>query len=180
MGNHPHRVLHDTLVGVSTTALTRHARCPLVLVSPGPLRPGDGRLVVGVDGSDGGVAALRWAVAEAALRHQPVRAVRVYQPRSHVADRLVEERRLLDELHQSIAANANESVEVDAAVIDGSAAQVLVGTSSDAGLLVLGASPRRNLVELIAGSEIRACAGATRVPLVLVGTALNDSRPSPR
>ena len=106
--------------------------------------------------------------------------VRVYQARSHVADRLVEQRRLLDELHQSIAANANDSVEVDAAVIDGSVPQVLVGMSSDAELLVLGASARRNLVELIAGSEIRACARATRVPLVVVPTALNDSRPSPR
>jgi nucleotide-binding universal stress UspA family protein len=180
VGNHPHGVLHDALIGVPTTTLIRHARCPLVLVSPGPLRSGAGHLVVGVDGSDGGVAALRWAVAEAAIRHQPVRAVRVYQPRSHVTDRLVQQRRLLDELHQSIAANANASVEVDAAVIEGSAAQVLVGISTDAELLVLGASARQNLVELITGSKIRACARATRVPLVLVPTTLNDSRPPPR
>jgi nucleotide-binding universal stress UspA family protein len=176
VGNHPHGVLHDALLGVTTTALTRHARCPLVLVSPGPLRPGDGSIVVGVDGSAESLAALRWALEEAAVRHQPVRAVRAYRPRSHVTDRPVEEGRLLDELLQTIAANAKAGVEVDAEVVRGPTAQVLVGRSSDTELLVLGASARRNLVELIVGSEIRACARATRVPLVLVPRALDDSR----
>ena len=180
VGNHPHGVLHDALVGVSTTALTRHGRCPVVLVSPGPLRAGDGRLVVGVDGSSGSVAALRWAFEEAAIRHQPVRVVRAYQARSHVADRPVEERRLLDELHRIIAPYANAGVEVDAAVVQGPTAQVLVGVSRDTELLLLGAPARRNLAELIAGSEIRACARATRVPMVLVPAALHDSRPLPR
>ena len=176
VGNHPHGVLHDALVGVPTTALTRHARSPVVLVSPGPLRPGDGRLVVGVDGSAGSLAALRWAFEEATIRHQPIRAVRAYQARSHVADRPLEERRLLDELHRIIAPYANAGVEVDAAVVHGPTAQVLVGVSGDTELLLLGASARRNLVELIAGNEIRACARATRVPMVLVPTALEDAR----
>ena len=179
VGNHPHGVLHDALVGIPTTALTRHARSPLVLVSPGPLPSGNGPLVVGVDGSDGSLAALRWAVEEGAIRRQPVRAVSVSHARSHLADRAVERGRLLDKLHQTIAAN-NNSTEVDAVVVDGPTAQALVDQSSDAGLLVLGASARRNLIELIAGREIRACARTTRVPLVLVPSALDHPRPPSR
>ena len=180
VGNHPHGVLHDTLVGVATTALTRHARCPLVLVSPDHVRPSDGGLVVGVDGSDGSLAALRWAVEEGAIRHQPVRAVRAFRARPDVTGRPVEQGRLLDELHQIVAAHEEAGVQVDAAVVGGPTAQVLVGASSDAELLVLGASERGNLVELIAGREIRACARTTRVPLVLVPTAFNESQPPPR
>ncbi len=148
VGNHPHGVLHDALVGVPTTALTHHARQPLVLVSPGPSRPGNGHLVVGVDGSDASVAALRWAVAEAAIRQQPVRAVRVYEARSHVSAQPVQQRRLLDELRDTLAANANARVEVEATVVEGSTAQVLVGISAEAEQLVLGASARRNLAEI--------------------------------
>ena len=40
----------------------------------------NGRIVVGVDGATGSLAALRWAVAEARLRHATVEAVIAWAP----------------------------------------------------------------------------------------------------
>ena len=42
-------------------------------------RPESGRIVVGVDGSQGSLHALRWALREARLRHAPVLAVLAWQ-----------------------------------------------------------------------------------------------------
>lgn len=42
-------------------------------------RPGEGRIVVGVDGSPGSLAALRWALSEASLRGVDVHAVAAWE-----------------------------------------------------------------------------------------------------
>ncbi|WP_119730142.1 universal stress protein [Thermomonospora amylolytica] len=70
IGSHEHRELP---VGSSVLQLPARSRSPVVVVRNGA--PGDGRVVVGVDGSAGSGAVLEFAFEEAALRDWQVHAV---------------------------------------------------------------------------------------------------------
>jgi nucleotide-binding universal stress UspA family protein len=67
----------SVLLGSVSNQLTTQANCPVVVVGEGDL-PMTGPIVVGVDGSEFGTAAVRYAVAEAAVRETSVRAVAAY------------------------------------------------------------------------------------------------------
>lgn len=67
----------SALLGSVSNQLAIAAKCPLVVVGEGKL-PATGPIVVGVDGSEFGTNALRYAIAEAAVRKTSVRAVAAY------------------------------------------------------------------------------------------------------
>jgi len=67
----------SVLLGSVSNRLTIQAKCPLVVVGEGEL-PTTGPIVVGVDGSEFGTNALRYAIGEAAVRGTSVRAVAAY------------------------------------------------------------------------------------------------------
>jgi nucleotide-binding universal stress UspA family protein len=78
----------SALLGSVSNRLIIEAKCPLVVVGEGEL-PATGPIVVGVDGSEFGTNALRYAIAEAAMRKTSVRAVAAYDvllPVLRVAD----------------------------------------------------------------------------------------------
>jgi nucleotide-binding universal stress UspA family protein len=105
-------------------------------------------LVVGVDGSVGADAALRYAMEEAARRGATVRAVMAVRPPEMFAD----EAYLLPDLEEGRAAAAADvgrrvqalreqlglQVETEAEAITGSPAAVLLDAARDAELLVVG------------------------------------------
>ncbi len=114
-----------------------------------------GVVVVGVDGSAGANAALRWAAAEARLRTAPLRVVHSWMfsypgvagygylgagleafPGS-LSDlhRAAEE--LLDRATEGLEAEA-EGVEIERTVVEGAPAEVLVGAATAGDLLVVG------------------------------------------
>ena len=140
------------------------------------------RIVVGVDGSDTSLAALRWAVAEARLRGAEVDAVHAWSypaftsahgfvpPPTFARDDLVAEAtttldRACESLHE-------RDMVVSRIVEEGPAARCLLDSAKDADLLVVGSRGRGGFAGLLLGSVSQQCAHHAPCPIAIV--------PSPR
>jgi nucleotide-binding universal stress UspA family protein len=142
--------------------------------------------VVGVDGTEAGVAALRWAVEHAGATGARVRAIAVAEPPPMVAGGpefgggLVVQPVLADEqldaaadawltaAIEALPAAARQSV--DRLTLHGDAATELLEAAHDAeaDLLVLGNHGRGAVAGALAGSVAQRCAHHATCPLVLV------------
>ena len=145
-------------------------------------------VVVGVDGSAGGAEALRWAVAEARLRKAPLRIVHAWtygytgMPGgfggmggfdSYVSlgiDVVDLQRAAEDLIEKTMAevAGGVEGIEVERQVVEGAAAQVLIGASVGADLLVVGSRGHGGFVGLMIGSVSQQCVHHAPCPVVVV------------
>ena len=143
-----------------------------------------GAVVVGVDGSAGSLAALRWAVAEAAAHAVPVWVIHVLDPRGRRApyaqsdtlnfgsmDQIEQAERLID--RAVLEAHAPDGVQRQFEI--GSPAEVLLNTSRAARMLVLGhTTPRHRAGGEVApegsvlGPVVRACTARAACPVVVV------------
>jgi nucleotide-binding universal stress UspA family protein len=147
-----------------------------------------GKIVVGVDGSPGSLAALRFALAEARLHDAVVVALHVWSlpltempgpfllelagPPGPSLDEVTaaltrdaEER--LDQALQELASEA-EGIEIERRVTQGAAAAVLVEASRDAELLVVGTRGRGGFKGLLLGSVSQQCVSHSSCPVVTV------------
>jgi nucleotide-binding universal stress UspA family protein len=137
------------------------------------------RILVGVSGSPASVAALRWAVREAAQRDLRVDVVLAWQAapaatyamraarpcpgeQQHAASRL-----LIDVLTR--ACGTHVPADLSAEVIEGAPERVLIDRSLGAELLALGSAsagwtPGRSI-----GPVIRSCLSHAHCPVVVVG-----------
>jgi nucleotide-binding universal stress UspA family protein len=104
-------------------------------------------IVVGVDGSDASVNALRWALDEARLRSARVRVVlawsyppvSTYHEAKHVLDApFAEEAAAILEQIVGVIAAAAEGVEIEKKVVEGEAAPALIEAARNASMLVVG------------------------------------------
>jgi nucleotide-binding universal stress UspA family protein len=135
-------------------------------------------IVVGVDGSPGSVAALRWAVAEAGLRRASVEVVSAWSIPAIVATPFVPAlgyswadlkeaaQEAVDQVIRELGPHPD--VTVTTKVIEGRAAHVLLDEAADADLLVVGSRGLGGAAELLLGSTSHTCAHHTRIPLVVV------------
>jgi nucleotide-binding universal stress UspA family protein len=157
------------------------------------------RVVVGIDGSAGARAALRWAAAEARLRGTPLRVVHAwtfsYPPGagygvlgpsadnisgSRMSDMRRAAEALLERAIEQLPPEA-DSVEIDRQVIEGSAGDVLVGAVTENDLLVVGSRGRGGFASLLLGSVSQQCAHHAPCPIVIVHAAKRaaaESRPA--
>jgi nucleotide-binding universal stress UspA family protein len=137
------------------------------------------RIVVGVDGSEASIAALRWAIDLAAQTHADVEAVHVfeiglawidgYQPdigrwiaeASDAAGKTLEE---------TVAAASADHPEVHVArlVTEGPTARTLLAHAVGADLLVVGTRGRGGLPGLLLGSVSTQCTHHAPCPVVVV------------
>jgi nucleotide-binding universal stress UspA family protein len=146
-----------------------------------------GRILVGVDGSEGSLRALRWALKEAAVRGQEVDAVIVWQSPYDFGGglyylRVDEEeivRRARERLAESIAEVAGQtpSVEIHQVVLQGDPAKTLCAWSGDADLLIVGSRGHGGFAPLSLGSVSSKCAHHSRCPVVIVPKGDDDSAP---
>lgn len=136
-----------------------------------------GRIVVGVDGSEGSSRALGWAVAEAAAREAVLQPVIVWQsPYDYGELRYapVDEEQLAKgaakRLEQALAEAAGEApaTATDPLVARGDPAQVLCARSAGADLLVVGSRGHGGFAGLMLGSVSTKCAHHSRCSLVIV------------
>ena len=150
-----------------------------------------GTIVVGVDGSDPGRAALRWAIEEAKVRNAAVVAVHVWSFYPAVppetfdgvpapmtvpdAGEAIEadSRRLLDRELEAVSQEA-AGVGVEARLVEGNAAEALTDASRDADLLVVGTKGHGALAGALLGSVSQHLAHHPPCPLVLVPRRDND------
>jgi nucleotide-binding universal stress UspA family protein len=142
-----------------------------------------GKIVVGVDGSEHSLAALRFALAEARLRgakvlcvhvpHLPVTPV-VGAPAFVIGDppdlvqSLEDEARKIFESALAEAGAEAEGVEVETLVARGGVAHELVKAAEDADLLVVGSRGHGGFVGLLLGSVSHQCAHHAACPVVIV------------
>lgn len=150
-----------------------------------------GTIVVGVDGSPGSDAALRWALAEARLRGSRLRVVHAYPdpptllteggfgvggmpaPAVPVAD--AEEVRQAAEaqsralIEQALGrARGTDGVEIEVTPSQGPAVQRLIETARGADLLVVGSRGRGGFLGLLLGSVSQQCAQHPPCPVVIL------------
>lgn len=156
------------LVGSTAVHLAAHSHSPVLVVKEQP-RPVQ-RIVVGVDGSPAGEAAVEFAFAEAALRHAPLTALHAWtlwnaplpelrddglsytEPAGKLQD---SEERLVA---QVLAGRTQRypGVPMERKVVRSGAREALIEASKDADLVVLGARGRGGFTGLLLGSVSQA------------------------
>ena len=145
-------------------------------------------IVVGVDGSDGSERALAWAIDEARLRRDTVRAVTAWSVPVIVAgsgmapvvlpdDEFQEgARSTLDRtVDAAIAAAQGELPPIERVLARGPAATVLLEAAEGADLLVVGTRGRGGFTGLLLGSVSQQCAHHAQCPVVVVPHRSDDT-----
>jgi nucleotide-binding universal stress UspA family protein len=138
------------------------------------------RIVVGVDGSAGALAALAWAFDEALAHDATLTCVVAWEPPivygsgfapvpSLPPDGAYEEaaRAQLEEALHRVAGN-RQPPEIERLVLEGPAAEVLLDAAKDAELLVLGSRGHGTLVGMLLGSVSQHCVHHATCPVVIV------------
>lgn len=172
------------LLGSTSVELTAHASCPVVVVrSQQSADPGSesGRVVVGIDGSPAGAAAIGFAFEEASLRGAALTAIHTWelpfmeipvmpgpsQVESIYGETESSEGRLLAEALSGWQERFPD-VNVRRKLLRGTAAQVLIEASPGAELLVVGSRGRGGFNALLLGSVSHAVLHHAMSPVAVV------------
>jgi nucleotide-binding universal stress UspA family protein len=137
------------------------------------------RIVVGVDGSDGSVRALEWALAEARLRGVPLHIVHAWQypalPPYYPDGQLMMSTEFETESHELVDRALKEALggaELDVAIKSephmGTPVTSLLAAAEGAALLVVGSRGRGGFAGLVLGSVGQQCAQHAPCPVVIV------------
>jgi len=142
------------------------------------MRPARGRrrIVVGVDGSVPSKAALTWAIAQARLTGAVVEAVIAwefpamtgYPVLSADVDWEGLAGKVLADAVGDVAGASAGPAGIESKVMRGNAAQVLVGESAGADLLVVGSRGHGGFVEALLGSTGQHCVHHANCPVVVI------------
>jgi nucleotide-binding universal stress UspA family protein len=134
------------------------------------------RIVVGVDGSQCSLAALRWAVRQAELTGAPLEIVSAWEwPVSYSGwetplppdyDPADEARRQLDQTVSAVL-TPDDAIEVRRSVVEGHAAPVLEALSKTADLVVVGNHGHGEFVRMLLGSVSEHCVTHCHCPVVV-------------
>lgn len=135
-----------------------------------------GRIVVGADGSPSSRKAVSWAARQAALTGDVLQLVVAWHwpvnygypvPLAPHYDPAAEAFKLLDE---ELAAVRQQypGLEVQTAVVQGAAAQILVELSAGADLVVVGTRGHGEIIGLVIGSVSEHCVAHAHCPVVVV------------
>ena len=184
----------SALLGSVSNRLTIQAKCPLVVVAGEGEILTMGAIVVGVDGSEFGTNALRYAIAEAAVRETSVRAVAAYDV-MHPAFRAHPE--LIARMQAEVEAEAAETltraldvahtgrpsaldvaqetgsaaVSVDHVAVEGRPAEAILGHAEDAQLIVVGTHGKGLVRRVLLGSVSRQVLNDADRPVAVVDLA---------
>lgn len=146
---------------------------------PAPTSPGRGRIVVGVDGSPGSLAALRWALSEASLRGVDVHVVGAWEYPGGTNYGTSADDSPGDVLTKAMkavitAATAPSqggeapATAVTASIVQGDAARELQRAADDGDLLVVGSRGHREVLGRLLGSVSQHVVSRARCPVVVV------------
>jgi nucleotide-binding universal stress UspA family protein len=163
VGSHGFGAVAGALFGSVSEHCVRHATTPVTVIPHlrGP-SPTDGRIVVGIDGSECSYAALRWAVDEAGLRDAPLVVVHTWwlplaldsfggtdmlKVRQHCSEDAHE---LMREMTDGMVGRAERKpASVDLLAVESRPGHLLVQVGQGADLLVVGAHGRTGVRRLI-------------------------------
>ena len=194
VGSRGRGALRSTVAGSVALHCSAHARCPVVVVHPmtAPAKE-PARVVVGLDDSGHGRAALAAAVAQAAPMGARVDGVLAYEPLDYWS-----------ELYVGMAPPPGETLEVAVArgkaivahvldagavgsgsvrvlAVEGRPGQVLVHQAEGARLLVVGSRSHNPLQGVVLGSVALHCVMHAPCPVLVVrGRPVGDAEPAVR
>jgi nucleotide-binding universal stress UspA family protein len=154
------------LIGSVALQLAQYAASPVVVVRPDS-GEGSGHVVVGVDGSDAGGSALRFAAASAAERDAELIVVSAGQD---AADPTA--RRTVDAC-VAFARAHRPGIEVIGRVVTGHPAGALVEASKDADVLVVGSRGAGGFRGMLLGSVSQTVLHHARCPVAIVRRRLD-------
>ncbi len=187
VGHRGRSTVVGALLGSVAFSVTARARCPVVVVRGDEARrPGPGRpVVVGADGSDGALAAVDLAAAEASRAGASLVVVAAWQPPDSVAGSgsfgakyvtdMTAQAKTRAEYHSEAAVTraraAAPGLDVDVRVVQDRSARALVAASADAGTVVVGARGLGNIGGLFLGSVSHATIHGASCPVMVVRNA---------
>ncbi|MQY12200.1 Universal stress protein [Streptomyces sp. RB5] len=174
VGSRGHGAFARLLLGSTATHLSAHARCPVLVVRGRP-DPG-GPVLLAVDGSAAGEAAVDYAFAEADRRGTGVVAVHIWSAWDSQAPRPSDA--ALPEganpgelvLAEALAGPLEQypDVSVERRSIKGSARELLIDASGSAGLVVVGARGHGGFTGMLLGSVSQALLNHAHCPVIVV------------
>jgi nucleotide-binding universal stress UspA family protein len=144
-------------------------------------RDGRHRIVVGVEGSAGSHAALRWAIEEARLRNGVVDVVTAYLP-SYVpaapdfgyvpldpVDLVDEVAKMQDEVVGTVSDSVDTAgVRIEQRLLKGRAAETLIAAAEGADMLVVGSRGRGGFRGMLLGSVSQQISHHATCPVVII------------
>jgi nucleotide-binding universal stress UspA family protein len=176
VGSRGHGLLLGSLSGSVSQHVARHATCPVAVVRP-PRQPGSRQIAVGIDGSGGAQAALRWACLRATATGESVLAVHAYrvwswpgrressvQGAAGGAEEAVE---LLGETTEAVRADFDE-IDLTTMAVPASADRLLIDLSAVSSLVVVGSRGRDAFAEMLLGSVAQGVLHRAECPVVVV------------
>lgn len=171
IGEHGHGPLHRLVAGSVSQGVVHHATTPVVVArrghQPDSTGEDDRPVVVGIDGSPGGLAALRWAARAATIRRVPLRVVHawggfdpLYTEVLVVAQGSLARRaqEVVDEAIK-LGLDGSSDVVVDPVVSPEPPVRALLREAKDAQLLVVGSRGLGGFARLLLGSVSHQCVG---------------------
>jgi nucleotide-binding universal stress UspA family protein len=182
--------VRSTVAGSVALHCSAHAKCPVVVVHPGTAPAEEPpRVVVGLDDSEPGRAALAAAVAQAASPAARVDAVVAYEDASYWIDLYGVTPPPIGETQQRARARARgeavvaevvgaevlEQAVVRVVAVEGHPGQVLVREAAGARLLVVGSRSRNQLEGVVLGSVALHCVMHAPCPVLVVRTPADRS-----
>lgn len=131
-----------------------------------------GRIVVGVDGSDSSLEAIRWALGQARLSDSDLELVSSWQFPSQFAEWVAEDidwdARAGDVLEEALLAVETGDVQVTRTTRRGHPAKILIEASTRADLLVVGSRGRGGFTGMLLGSVSAHVSAHAPCPVVVV------------
>jgi len=137
------------------------------------------KIVVGVDGSPGSIAALRWACDEAQLRgatlevltawqYPMMTTIPVYGSLPEVADLSANTEEHLRAILREAGVESTPELPITISVAEGAPAAALTAAAADAALLVVGSRGHGGFAGLLLGSVSHQCTVHASCPVVVV------------
>lgn len=171
LGTHDRGALGRAVHGSVVERCLRDAPVPVVVVRPQDVPPADGDVVVGLDDSAGGRAALCWGAEEAGRRG--ARLV-VVHARPHDDDPAgtaaleADAKRFVDRAVSTLPDSAARPTTIAWRIVSIDADEALVRSSLGAALLVVGARADLSAVERVLGSVSRRCVHGATCPVAVL------------
>ncbi|MCL4312991.1 MAG: universal stress protein [Actinobacteria bacterium] len=138
------------------------------------------RIVVGVDGSEGSIEALVWAIEEAQVRQWELQAVTAWQsPYDYYYGEMpivvVSDAEILEQVNKQLDTAIDKATSlspslthIERLIVEGSPAEVLCDLSRSVDLLVVGSRGHGGFAGLLLGSVSTQCAQHSECPVVIV------------